>query len=251
MTLIGFKIFAALTIFLAAFLAGLLPTAFSERHPRAISISEAIASGIFLGAALFHMIPDAETGFRNVGLHKFPYAITFCVISFFALAVIEQTTKYFSTQHTHKITSTLLLIFLSVHSLIAGAALGINGSITNAVVIYIAIIAHKSSASFALMVSLNKNFERKRTIILLLLLFSLMTPLGILLATELSTIIATEQSRLLEAVLNSLTAGTFLYIGTLDTLGRQLQPQRLINRFWEFSSLIFGMTMMGVIAAWV
>lgn len=251
MTITEFKLMSALTIFVAAMVVGLLPTAFSQKHPRAVSISEAIASGIFLGAGLFHMLPDAQAVFQQIGYTHFPYAISLCVASFLLLTIIEQTAKYFADQSSSSLTALLLLFVLSIHSLIAGAALGINVSISNAVVIFIAIIAHKSSASFALVVSLHKSFQKSRTILLMLLLFSLMTPLGILLATSISSALQTDQAMLTEAVFNALTAGTFIYVGALDTMGRQLKPQSLISRIGEFVSLIIGMGLMGFVAIWI
>ena len=246
-----FKLVAAVTIFFAAFAVGLLPAAFSEKHPKTVFMTEAIASGIFLGAALFHMLPDAEQVFRAIGLIRYPYAILICVIAFFFLAAIEQSSKMLGQKTVSAMRTLFLITILSIHSIIAGAALGINVTMTNAVVIFIAIIAHKSCASFALVVSLKKNFNNHRTILLLLLFFSLMTPLGILLASSVMSSLQTHSAQLLEAVLNAITAGTFLYIGTLDTYGRQMQPERLINRASEFSGLVAGMIMMGVIAFWV
>lgn len=251
MTLLEFKLYAASIIFFAAFLVGLLPTAFSQKHPRTVSVMEAIASGIFLGAALFHMLPDAERAFADLGYQRFPFAISLSVVAFLTIAIVEQSAKYFNNKSSTQISSWLLLIVLSVHSLIAGATLGINETMTDALVIFLAIIAHKSSASFALVVSLNKNFHNKKSVLLLLLFFSMMTPLGIIFATSLTTVLASAQAHLLQAILNSITAGTFLYIGMLDTLSRQLNPQRLISRLREFLSLLFGMLIMIIIAIWV
>lgn len=251
MALTEFKLLSALTIFVAALVVGLLPTAFSQKHPRAVSISEAIASGIFLGAGLFHMLPDAQNVFQEIGFTHYPYAILLCVASFLALAIIEQIANYFGDKSSSSLTALVLLCVLSIHSLIAGAALGINVSMSNAVVIFIAIIAHKSSASFALVVSLHKSFQSARTVLFMLLLFSLMTPLGILLATSISSALQTKQALLTEAVFNALTAGTFIYVGALDTMGRQLQPQGLISRLGECVSLIIGMGLMGFVAFWI
>lgn len=251
MDLITFKLLAAVTIFFAAFVVGLLPAAFSEKHPKTVFLSEAIASGIFLGAALFHMLPDAENVFRAMGLTRYPYAIFICVIAFLVLAAIEQSSKMLGQKTASAMRSLLLITILSIHSVIAGAALGINETLTNAVVIFIAIIAHKSCESFSLVVSLKRNFDNHRTVLLLLVFFSLMTPVGIILASSVMSSLQTHSAQLLEAILNALTAGTFLYIGTLDSYGRQMQPERLINRFAEFTGLVAGMIMMGTIAFWV
>lgn len=251
MDLYTFKLLAAIAILFAALAVGLLPAAFSERHPKMVFLAEAVASGIFLGAALFHMLPDAEKVFRAIGLIRYPYAMLICVIAFFILAAIEQSSKMLGQKTATAMRTLLLITILSIHSVIAGAALGINVTLTNALVIFIAIISHKSCESFALVVSLKKNFDNQRTVLMLLFFFSLMTPLGIILASSVMSSLQTHSAQLLEAVLNALTAGTFLYIGTLDTYGRQMQPERLINRFAEFTGLIAGMILMGIIAIWV
>lgn len=51
-------------------------------------------------------------------------------------------------------TSYALLIVLSIHSIIAGMALGTETAIVGAVVILVAILAHKGTEAFALGVSL-------------------------------------------------------------------------------------------------
>ena len=48
----------------------------------------------------------------------------------------------------------LLALILSIHSFIAGAALGIEKTILASVILFIAIIAHKGGAAFALGISM-------------------------------------------------------------------------------------------------
>lgn len=244
MNLPVFQILAAFTIFASSIVMGLLPVRFSKEHQSGITTLEAIASGIFLGAALFHMVPDAQNGFNQLGLTSFPYTMLLSVCSFILLLLLERISR------AH-FTGLLLTIVLSLHAFIAGAALGISKTIGAALVIFLAIIAHKSCESFALVMALRRTTKSNQQVLLLLLLFSFMTPLGILLASSTSAYLNDTSSQLAEAILNGITAGTFFYIGTLDTLGRQLQPQRLVNRVREFVALVLGMSLMGIVAIWI
>ncbi len=247
----NFKILAALAIFSAAFFAGILPAQFDEKSTKTRFLAEALASGIFIGAALFHILPDAQKGFSQLQVN-YGVAILLCVIGFIMLVLIERTSITLNnTTHHSKITGMLLAITLSIHSLIEGAALGINMTISGAFVIFIAIIVHKSLACFALIMSLRRaNFSKKR-VMGMLLLFSLMTPAGIFLASFIGNALEHDASIMAEAVLNAITAGSFVYIGTLDTIGKQLKPQHFVERVREFSGFIVGLVMMGIVGSWI
>jgi len=252
MTLLHFKLFSALLIFVAAFLVGYIPARRSLKHSCRIHIYEAIASGIFLGAALFHMLPDAIEGFEKLNGTPFQYSIALATLTYVTLVIIERGSSVFMEHHLkEKLTGYLLTLVLSIHSIIAGAALGISTTLGAAMVIFIAIMAHKSCASFAMVIKLRQVLDNRKHIMMLLLIFSLMTPIGILAASSVSDILADHAGIKTEATLNAITAGTFFYSGTLDHFGRQLKPQRLINRFWKFVALISGMTAMGLIAIWI
>lgn len=246
-TLFNFKIIAAIAIFSAAFFAGLLPAQFDDKNTKRRFLTEAVASGIFIGAAIFHILPDAERGFTQLNVN-YLMAIFLCIIGFIMLVLIEQSSiKLNNTVNRSKITGLLLAISLSIHSLIEGAALGINMTIAGAFVIFVAIIVHKSLACFALIVSLRRaNFTKKR-VMGILVLFSLMTPLGIFLASIIGNTLQQDTSLMAEAVLNAVTAGSFIYIGTLDTVGKQLKSRRLIERAREFSGFLAGLIMMGIV----
>lgn len=250
-TLLSFKIIAAIAIFSAAFFAGILPAMFDEKPGRGRFLAEALASGIFIGAALFHMLPDAQNGFTTLDI-SYPVAILLCVSGFILLTIIERSSKTLNKKmHSAKITGILLTVILSIHSIIEGAALGINMTIAGAFVIFIAILVHKSLASFALVVSLRRADFRMRRVMTMLVVFSIMTPLGIFMASMIGSLLAHDSGILAESTLNAITAGSFLYIGTLDTLGKQLKPQRLIERLREFSAFMVGLVLMGIVAAWV
>lgn len=85
------------TIFLAAFLGGVLPFYVSSRWPRLLSLLNAVAAGVFLAAALVHLLDDAE---QNTGLQRwsevqngryaFPWAPAFCLAGFLLLVFVGE-----------------------------------------------------------------------------------------------------------------------------------------------------------------
>lgn len=251
MSLITFKILAAIFIFIIAVLAGLLSSQIHHFHKDSRHYSDSITNGIFLGAAIFHMLPDAQHSFSALGYNHFPYAIFLCFTGFILLQFIKFLTLYIHKQaHNMKIDATMILIVLSLHSIIEGAALGVNTIITNAFVIFIAIVAHKSCDSFALATTLRRYHIFPNHTLLAIIIFALTTPFGIAIASATMGILSSREGVLVEAYLNALAAGTFIYIGASDVLKEQFTTQKLSIKVKEYLLLILGMGLMGLIAIW-
>jgi zinc transporter 1/2/3 len=142
----------------------------------------------------------------------------------------------------------ILATILIIHSLTEGAALGI-GNTAEAVVIFIAIIAHKGSASFALCVTLMRYNLPFKQIIFIIIFFSLMTPLGIGLGALISTFTKSGGGEFTTAAFNAFAAGTFLYISTLHHI-RFHQRLDDAQGLLEFAFLTIGLVAMGMIAVW-
>ena len=142
----------------------------------------------------------------------------------------------------------LLCLILSIHSIIAGTSLGLEATLASATAIFIAIIAHKGAASFALGVSLREsNFPTFRHVVIIFF-FSAMTPLGVILGTVFSAVFSGNTSAAIEAVFDSLAAGTFLYVAVVDIIEEVFKqpPDRWIKVL--FISCGFGL--MALIAIW-
>ncbi len=252
MSIITFKILAGVIILTVAALAGLLPMKMQHHHDGSHHITDSITNGIFLGAAIFHMLPDAQAGFLSLGLKPYPYAILLCLAGFILLQLVKYFTLYFKQNSDHsKLNGGIILIVLCIHSVIEGITLGINTTIASALVIFIAIAAHKSCDSFALANTLKRYqiFPKHSTSIILL--YAFMTPFGIALASEVISLLTNRGGILMQSSLNALAAGTFLYIGALDALIQQFKFHRLKQNLNDFSSLLLGMGLMGLLAIWV
>lgn len=281
MILITFKLIAVVSIFLLTLCAGLIPLRFAIKRNQLFHLGDAFASGIFLSAALIHLLPDAEVVFHKIyGSDSYPLAELYCIITFVFLLVIEHGaaiySKYRKSNHSHNhdaqyspadsnnlalqqdmteqcgcgkniFTPILLLLVLSIHSFVEGAAIGISPDFASALIIFIAVIVHKGSESLALASNLYRYALQLKHIGRLIILFSFMTPLGILLASLVNDTISGNTGLMLEAIFNAIAAGTFLYLGTVHIM----KCEKSFENFNEIFALILGVILMSTVALWI
>ena len=69
-------------------------------HRPSLEAADAFASGIFLGAALFHMLPDAIHEFSSLNDTSYPLAELFCALGFLILLFLERLSKCLSHKQT-------------------------------------------------------------------------------------------------------------------------------------------------------
>ena len=221
-----FKITAAFLTLITAIIGGLLPI-WHTRKPRPhhswLNLGQAFASGIFLGAALLHMLPDAADDFHSVYPHiHFPLANLIAALGFVSLLFFEhfiERLQQVRQQQPQSILHYLLVCVLSIHCFIEGTALGVNLTLSGAFVIFIAIIAHKGLEGFAISMKLIAAKLQVRSIIYFVLFVAIMTPLGIGVGEFASAHLQNQGAMALEGVFNAFAAGSFLYIATMHTLG--------------------------------
>lgn len=253
MTLLFYKLIAGILIFLTTLLAIIYPikSRTLPKHNHWLELADAFASGIFLGTALFHMLPDAIKDFSAMKIvSRYPIAELFCAAGFLILLFMERLSNFFSTEkNLANNLSYMLAIILIIHSLIEGIVLGANSTFATAAVIFIAIIAHKGSESFALAVVLNRSQLSLANIINLIIVFSLMTPLGISLGAALTQSLKFNSSALFTASFNAFAAGTFLYMSTLHHINHH-HRQHDKEGLFEFAALLIGLVIMGFLAGW-
>lgn len=124
----------------------------------------------------------------------------------------------------------ILLIVLSVHSVILGLALGAQSALSGALIVFLAIVAHKGAAGVALGVGYQRAGLTHRHALPKLAFFSAMTPLGIVAGASIGAVLTGRADVLFEAVFDSIGAGTFIYIAALDIIKTEFDSQRYHHR---------------------
>ncbi|HEX4045168.1 MAG TPA: ZIP family metal transporter [Gammaproteobacteria bacterium] len=251
MSLFFYKSIAALVILLTSLATLIYPikTKGRVKHAESFELGEALASGIFLGVAFFHMLPSSIHLFYEYSPQiAFPIAEAICMGGFLLLLFLERlslTTALFDHKQTIPY---VLAIILIIHALTEGMALGIGGS-AEALMMFIAIIAHKGSESFALCITLMRHHLSFKRIVLIVACFSLMTPLGIFLGAATDVYTTITGKAMITACFNAFAAGVFLYISTLHHIHFHEHTDKT-QGFLEFGCLALGLSIMGIIAFW-
>ncbi|MEM8590399.1 MAG: ZIP family metal transporter [Pseudomonadota bacterium] len=208
---------------------------------------EAIAAGVFLGAGLIHMLGDAAGDFAAAGV-DYPWPFLLCGAVVLALLLLEHVGAAAKGASNESAALALLATaMLSIHSFLAGAALGTSGVGAVAIVIFIAIVAHKWAASFALAVSLARSPLGRIPRFVAFVVFVFFLPLGV--ATGALAAEWDAAYPLVAPTLKALAAGTFLYLGTLHGLANGTLVARCCD-LREFTAVVFGFALMAVVAIW-
>jgi len=281
-----FKVISVSMVFGCTMIGGLIPLKIKSgpQQERILSILNAMSGGVFIGAGLLHMLPDAVTGFEK--LTNYPLGYFFCICGFFLVLFAEKIIQHqhqhapnhekdeeISTDepdldhsdknkhdrnnrntsfHQHALPSNdrpllpfILTMVLSIHSFLAGAALGIQPTKAETWVTLTAIITHKWVESISLGVSFVKAGLTKDKILKFLLAFSLMTPLGVMIGMSLMNTGDTFGS-FISFMLEALAAGTFLYI-TLSVIAEEFVSNDIGLKFWAMCG---GFVLMAIVAIW-
>jgi len=252
----GLTLFVILIIFLCGCIGGAIP--YLIRHYNKAEIwllyGDAFAKGIFLGAGLIHLLPDAvEDLSQNLPTINYPLTFLICSASIFLIQFLEQGLKHvfqINKSQPHIWISYLLLTLLSIHSLITGVALGIATEFGVFITLTIAILAHKGTAAFALANNMQKNHITGKKAIQLILLFSVMTPIGIVFGDIINLYLHTQLGNILQGVFNAIAAGTFIYIASFSQLEHE-GIQKHISSWSQYGFFGLGIVVMAIEALWL
>lgn len=245
-----FQLISILSILSITLLSGFYPffKKFTAEKSQTFPIAESLAAGVFLGVALIHMLGSATAQFYQLSYH-YPLAFLLAGIIFLFLLLLEHIGHDIAMREGDSSNAFAILatVMLSVHAFLMGAALGLSASLAVAVMILLAIVAHKWAESFSLAVQINKSAFNFKTSVIIFCLFACMTPLGIILGVSATTTL--HHYPLLEPIFSSMAAGTFLYLGTLHGLEKATLVKKCCD-LRHFCFVILGFMIMAIVAIW-
>lgn len=211
---------------------------------RRFSFANCFAAGIFIGAGLIHMLGDATDLLEN--LWAFPVAFTLAAFGFFLVLGIDRLLGH-GERHS-ALSPYVLTLVLSVHSLIAGTAVGLEADISGAAILLLAIVAHKGSAAFALGVRLAKSGLPLEKATRAIAVFACMTPLGVVAGLVMAHTLEGPSAHMWEGLFDAVAAGTFLYVAIMEVLSEEFSRHE--NQVTKYVLAVLGLSVMVVLAIW-
>ena len=118
--------------------------------PPWLSLATSFGGGVFLGAAMLHLLPEASEVLDNND--NLSIANFICCLGFLAVLGLEEMMPSHSTKQESKSSSSslALVVALSFHSMFDGLAIGSTTSPGQLKAVSIAVLAHKPISAFAL-----------------------------------------------------------------------------------------------------
>ncbi|XP_029592524.1 zinc transporter ZIP1 isoform X2 [Salmo trutta] len=221
-----------------------------EMHHKVVSLVSCFAGGVFFATCLLDLVPDYLSGineaFSSLGITlQFPLPEFIMAMGFFLVLVLEQIVLALKDRSAgHSEERRALLVESSVQShdrngqryshhfhVFEGLAVGLQEDSQEVLEICVALLLHKSIISFSLALKLAQGKLRRAAVVGCLLLFALMSPLGIGLGIALTETKSSPQHQLARSTLEGLASGTFLYIIFMEILPHELSsPQNRISK---------------------
>lgn len=268
------KSFFAIAVAAVGISGALVPWALRKKSvgSHTLAVSDTFAGGVLGGAGLIHLLGDGISQFQRAAPRTaYPLALVLMGVGFLLILLIEgvMVPAHPSTVKNRNFPSSavqhetawqpdkpgpvtypiVLLVVLSVHSIILGLALGAQSSLASAIVIFLAIIAHKGAAGFALGVGYERQGVARRSALPQLAFFSTMTPIGIFVGAGVAAVLLGRADILFEAIFDSLGAGTFFYIAALDIIKTEFDSPE--DRLQKWIAAAIGFALMAVLAIWI
>lgn len=148
----------------------------------------------------------------------------------------------------------VLFLALTLHSFIEGLVLGIGGSVGES--LFIAIIAHKSFAAWALGCALARTQRSQlslRAAWLWFLGFALTTPVGVVIGMVLVDYEWVDG--IVQHTLLALASGFFLYVGLMEIVAKELVDYHTkgsgLFAVFKLLMLVSGFALMALLGLWV
>ena len=213
---------------------GYLPLFRYEKARKAggFPMGEAFAAGVFLALSQLLMLPAAN----HILYHKvfpgakFPIAGFVCVVGFFAMLVLDHIAVHVARKAesgkgagedeeapSPAAIPIIMTIMIAIPSFFLGTALGVSAD-TAAVIIAVAIMAHKGSAGFALALKMVRSTLPRKWTFVIYVCFACATPIGILVGADVKEVLSGPGVLASKGFVLAGASGVFLYMSVLHEL---------------------------------
>lgn len=139
-----------------------------------------------------------------------------------------------------------VFIALSFHSLMEGIGIGASGH--QAWDILVAVLAHKSLAAFALALELLHHGVPRQRFLLSIGIFSIMTPVGILLGWLMAGFSQAAGDSAASGICTAMAGGTFLFVAVMEIIPEELQNRK--HLVVKCGALATGFVAMDMLSMW-
>lgn len=226
-------------LFLAAFIPGYVIIRLQKPLRFDLKYMLVFAGAFIFSITIVHLLPELLTSSANprkIGL--------FVLVGFFMQIFIDFTTTGVEHGHLHnhhhhgRLSPIMLMIGLCMHAMMDGSILvhpGNHETGQHLNGLLIGIVLHKIPAAIALMSVLNSIIKNKGTLIVLLIIFSIASPAGLILSELLNEYDVLGREGFL--ILFAIVSGNFLHIST--TIYFESSPDHAFHKKKIFISL-FG-----------
>ncbi|OQR82724.1 Zinc (Zn2)-Iron (Fe2) Permease (ZIP) Family [Achlya hypogyna] len=271
-----FQVASAVAIWALALGGGIVPLYYLQPKGRVHSLLNMCAAGVFLGAALVHLLPDAlqSRALARLGCSAddkgpcFPFPFFFCGMGFLLILFIEvlahdaqRRMAEHSAEHaplvgghhhgppdlsaSQPVLSYVVFVALAFHSVVEGVALG--AAPVPAWDVFVAIAAHKFLEGMVLCMEMLRHALPRRQIFWSVVAFACVTPTGILLGYLVAG--AAPGDGLGSGVCTAVAAGVFLYVGAMEIIPLELHSHdQLLAKCLTLATGFIGFSLL---ALWV
>ena len=243
-------------------------------NSKILGLANSFSGGLFLGIALFHILPESAEILKNLSYLPIAYILSF--ISYAIILFVEKIAfnshslihnnhhkqenkikinnnieceeheklkksnsteirqNYYNNYSKKSITSYILLLALGFHGFFEGMALGMQNKFNSTLFLLIGIAAHKWATSLTLGISFLKNKISKKKLMIMLFIFSLIGPIGVILGL----ILMKSDNKYIEGVFLAMSCGTFLYISCSEMIVEEFEKED--NKYFKFFMFILG-----------
>ena len=133
-------------------------------------------------------------------------------------------------------TNFLFLFALGFHAIFEGISIGASNEYKILITLLIGLLADKWAEGLSLGITLVKSNIKFKNYLIMIIIFSLMSPIGILIGL-LATL---SESKIIEAIFLGITSGTFIYISICDILIEEFIEEESNNKNIKFLFFILG-----------